>query len=196
MGSREEHPALAKNLVLIGGRGCGKSSVAKRLARCNRHFMLFSLDAMIRYEAGGLTIPEIVAREGWPGFRTREREVVDKVAVFEGGALIDAGGGVVVELDGEGGERFSEAKVEALRRHGRVLYLYRDVSYLAERVGCDSNRPTLSGEPFESIHARRDPWYRKAAHHVVECGSLEKEEIAERVLAWFYRELGIPAPSW
>ena len=52
MGSREEHPELAKNLVLIGGRGCGKSSVAKRLARCNRHFMLFSLDAMIRYEAG------------------------------------------------------------------------------------------------------------------------------------------------
>ena len=49
MAAREEHPALAKNLVLIGGRGCGKSSVAKRLARCNRHFMLFSLDALIRY---------------------------------------------------------------------------------------------------------------------------------------------------
>ena len=28
----------------------GKSSVAKRLARCNRNFMLFSLDALIRYD--------------------------------------------------------------------------------------------------------------------------------------------------
>jgi shikimate kinase len=195
MGTREEHPALAKNLVLIGGRGCGKSSVAKRLARCNRHFMLFSLDAMIRYEAGGLTIPEIVAREGWPGFRAREREVVDKVAVFEGGALIDAGGGVVVELDGEGRERFSEAKVEALRRHGLVLYLYRDVSYLVERVGRDSNRPTLSGEPFESIHARRDPWYRRAADHVLDCTPLSKPEMMDRVLAWYYTGLGIEIDS-
>ena len=191
MGTRVEHPELAKNLVLIGGRGCGKSSVAKRLARTNRNFMLFSLDALVRYEAGGLTIPEIVAREGWPGFRAREREVVEKVAAIEGGCLIDAGGGVVVELDDEGRERFSEAKVAALRRHGLVVYLHRDPEYLLERVGRDPNRPSLADEPFEQIHARRDPWYRKAADLVLECTDLSKIEMNDAILAWYYTELGI-----
>src|SRR5881628_3222192 len=144
MAERDEHPALNKNLVLIGGRGSGKSSLAKRLARVNRHFMLFSLDALIRYEADGANIPEIVAREGWSGFRARELAVVEKVAAIEGGALIDAGGGVVVELDRNGSERYSARKVDALKRHGRVVYLHRPVDYLADRAAENENRPLLS----------------------------------------------------
>ena len=79
MALRTEHSEVVRNLALIGGRGCGKSSIAKRLARTNRNFMLFSLDALVRYEAGGSTIPEIVERDGWLGFRDREFEVVEKV---------------------------------------------------------------------------------------------------------------------
>jgi shikimate kinase len=186
-----EHPDLKKNLVLIGGRGCGKSSLAKRIARSNRHFMLFSLDALIRYEAKGSTIPEIVAREGWPGFRARELAVVEKVAAIEGGALIDAGGGVVVELDREGRERFSARKIDALRRHGRIVYLHRDLDYLCARID-DESRPSLSdAESFRQIMKRREPWYRRAADHVVDCGSRSKGALARDVLGWFYRDLGI-----
>ena len=189
MGERVEHPELKKNLVLVGGRGSGKSSLAKRLARTNRHFMLFSLDALIRYEADGAKIPEIVAREGWAGFRARELAVVEKVAAIEGGALIDTGGGVVVELDRDGRERYSARKVDALRRHGRVVYLHRAIDYLARRADDDENRPTLSGdESFRQIMKRREPWYRRAADHVVECDELSKGALARAILDWFYRD--------
>jgi shikimate kinase len=191
MGERVEHPELKKNLVLVGGRGSGKSSLAKRLARTNRHFMLFSLDALIRYEADGANIPEIVAREGWAGFRARELAVVERVAAIEGGALIDCGGGVVVELDRDGRERYSARKVDALRRHGRVVYLHRSLDYLEDRSE-DEDRPTLSSdETFQQIMKRRDPWYRRAADHVVECGERSKSALAREILDWFYRELKI-----
>jgi shikimate kinase len=189
MGERVEHPELKKNLVLVGGRGSGKSSLAKRLARTNRRFMLFSLDALIRYEADGANIPAIVAREGWAGFRARELAVVEKVAAIEGGALIDTGGGVVVELDRDGRERYSARKVDALRRHGRVVYLHRALDYLEERADDDENRPTLSGdETFRSVMKRRDPWYRQAADHVIECGNRSKTALAREILDWFYRD--------
>ena len=191
MAPRSKHPPLARNLVLIGGRGCGKSSIAKRLARANRHFQLFSLDAMIRYEAGGASIPELVEREGWAGFRAREREVVRKVSALEGGALVDCGGGVVVELDEQGRERFCEANVNALRRHGWVVYLERPIEHLEGRVEGDPDRPALGGDSLREVMERRDPWYRKAAHYVLDCRDRSKPELAGAILDAFYAELGI-----
>ncbi|MGH0035112.1 MAG: shikimate kinase [Myxococcota bacterium] len=192
MSRRTPHSELRSNLALIGGRGCGKSSIAKRLARRNRHFMLFCLDALIRYEAGGRSIPEIVASQGWPGFRDLEFDVVQKVSGFRDSALLDCGGGVVVDLDASGQEVFSERKVDALRAHARVVYLERDPDYLERRVGIDPNRPALSEtRTFREILEQRDPWYRRAAHLTLECGDLSKSELTERILRWFYDETGV-----
>lgn len=192
MTTRHPHPELAKNLALIGGRGCGKSSIAKRLARTNRHFMLFSLDSLIRYECDSKSIPEIVAEQGWRGFREREYDVLLRASGFPGGALIDCGGGVVVDLDEDGREIYSERKITALRRHSLVVYLSRPTGYLRARIARDPNRPPLSAEEsFEEIMARREPWYRQAADHVLECGHRPKLDLAREVLTWFYGKLEI-----
>jgi shikimate kinase len=187
MASKTPHPELLRNLVLIGGRGCGKSSVARRILRRNRNFDLFCLDTLIRYEAGGLAIPAIVERDGWRGFRELEIRVVEKVSVFQREALLDCGGGVVVELDERDREIFSERKVAAIRRHGLVVYLQRDPEYLLGRIGEDPNRPELSNtHSFLELMERRDPWYRAAADLVLDCGTQSKDELVEDVLAWFY----------
>ena len=191
MAARSKHPEVRRNLVLIGGRGCGKTSISKRVSLANRGFMLFSVDALIRYEASGATIPEIVDDRGWPGFRQLEYEVLEKLTHIPSGLLLDCGGGIVVDLDDDGKEIYSERKVERLRADGVVIYLSRDHEYLASRIAGDKNRPDLSeSKSFLEIMARREPWYRKAAHHVLECDGLTKGEIAMKVLETFYRDTG------
>ena len=192
MPARTPHPDLKYNLALIGGRGCGKSSIAKRLARTNRNFMLFSLDALIRYENRAATIPEIVEEQGWAAFRDHEYAVVEKVSAFESGALIDCGGGVVVDLDADGNEISSERKVKALKRHGLVVYLKRDIEYLVSRIDDDPNRPTLSTrESFRDLMARRVSWYEGAADWTVDCDERDKKNLAAEILAWFYERNGV-----
>jgi len=186
----ELEPELRFNLALVGGRGSGKSSITRRILRREKRFMLFSLDDLIRYEEGGRTIPEIVASGGWRHFREVEHEVTRKVSAFEGRALIDCGGGVVVDLDPRGHEVYSVRKVEALKRRGKVVYLQRDVDYLLGRIAGDANRPDLSEtRSFVEIMERRDPWYRRAADFVLPCGTMGKREIVDAVLSWYYGQL-------
>ncbi|HSH68436.1 MAG TPA: shikimate kinase [Deferrisomatales bacterium] len=176
-----------RNLVLIGGRGSGKSALCRRILRLNKNFTLFPLDELIRYEAGGSSIPEIVEQRGWEGFRALELQVVEKVSRFPAGALIDCGGGVVVELDTGGKEVFSARKVAALRHHGHVIYLQRSVKYLQGRSAGDPDRPDLSAElSFREIMERRDPWYRQAAHEVLPCGRRSKDRLAREILERFF----------
>jgi len=192
MSARVPHPEIKCNLALIGGRGSGKSAIGKRLARLNRGFMLFSLDHLIRYEADGRSIPAIVDDEGWGGFREREYAALKKLSAFDRGALIDCGGGVVVDLDDSGEEVYSKRKVELLREHGLVVYLRRDSSYLYERISGDPNRPLLSGKKsFREIMKLRHPWYREAADFEVDCADLTKDEISRLILAWFYDRTGV-----
>ena len=56
-----------KNIVLIGMRGSGKTTVGAILAG-RLHRELIPMDALIVYELG-MTIPEVVERHGWPRFR-------------------------------------------------------------------------------------------------------------------------------
>ena len=191
MAARSKHPEVRRNLVLVGGRGCGKTSISKRVSLANRGFVLFSLDALIRYEAHGATIPGIVQERGWAGFRQLEYEVLEKVTQIDRGLILDCGGGIVVDLDDQGEEIYSERKVERLRANGIVIYLRRDPEYLAGRIAGDGNRPDLSeSKSFLEIMERREPWYCEAAHHVMDCDGLSKLDVANEVLKLFYRETG------
>jgi shikimate kinase len=181
-------PSLLRNLVLIGGRGSAKSSIARRLRDLEPRFVLLSFDSLIQYESAS-TIPDLVAKKGWRRFRELEHRVAQKAGALRG-ALIDAGGGVVVDLDRRGQEVFSRRKVAALRRRGLVVYLQRDVRYLIQRTEDDPRRPPLSSvDSFAALMARREPWYRRAAHRVVRCADRSKDDLAEAILRWYYRQL-------
>lgn len=191
--------------------------MCKRLVASDPRFTLRSLDDMI-VEDAGMSIPKIVERRGWRWFRDAEFAACERVAAgarerrrTSGDAtprwtLVDAGGGVVVDLDDRGNEVFSERKVEALRgektragaRENVLVYLKRDVGYLMNRTAGDRNRPRLSGSvSFATLMERRAPWYFRAADYVVDAagGAVESEvkskrEIKREVLEYFYGETG------
>lgn len=159
----------------------------------DKRFKLMSLDDLIVYEAMGKTIPEIVEERGWTGFRDLEYEATRKAASLKEWSLIDAGGGVLVDLDADGNEIYSERKANALRETGLVVYIKRDVDYLAGRIAGDGNRPDLSAtNSFKEIMERREPFYMQAADLVVTATSkkITKQQIATKMLEFYYDAVG------
>src|SRR4030042_6294481 len=92
----EPQPAAHPNLVLIGYRGTGKTSVGARLAEVlQRPFV--DLDQVLVSEAGR-SVADIVAQGGWAEFRRLERELVARYRDTRG-LVLATGGGVVRDPD-------------------------------------------------------------------------------------------------
>ena len=77
-----------------------------------------------------MSIPDIVDTRGWAWFRDLEYDVCVKAARLaredaSGWTLIDAGGGVVVDLDENGNETYSQRKVRRRRDdpHSRAAFV-------------------------------------------------------------------------
>ena len=164
---------MKRNLVLLGYRGTGKSTVAALLS-AHTGWPVVSLDRAI-VEHAGLAIPEIVARFGWQGFREREREEVAR-ATGLARHILDCGGGVVED----------PRNVVALREGGYCVLLTAEVGTIAARIGGDSNRPSLTGktivEEIEEKLAQRGPLYRAAADVVVATDHATPDETAAEIL--------------
>jgi shikimate kinase len=161
------------NVVLVGYRGTGKTAVAEILAR-DLGLTVVSLDAEIVRKANK-SIPDIVEERGWPGFRDLEQEIVRTFAARHG-QVIDCGGGVI--------ER--DANFEPLRAAGPVIWLKASVPKIVARIQGDDQRPSLTGtksftDEVQEVLQRREPLYRRLAHHEVDTDQLTVEQVAAEV---------------
>ena len=151
---------MRHTIYLVGARAAGKTTFGGALARqlgCN----YVDTDIHLR-ETTGETVADIVAREGWDGFRKRESAVLR--AVTAPGTVIATGGGMVLA---EENRRF-------MRENGIVLYLSAPAEVLASRLQANPNaaqRPTLTGksiaEEVAEVLAAREPLYRETATHIL-----------------------------
>jgi shikimate kinase len=166
-----------RNLVLIGGRACGKTSVGKALAQAlERPFV--DLDEVL-VEQAGCSIAELVAAAGWPEFRRREKALVAHYAELSGQVLAP-GGGAVLDPD----------NVKNLREHGLIIWLTADPATLGERLkrdqGSQAFRPSLTGaDPaaeMARVLAEREPLYRAAAHMTIDTTGLAIREVVKHIL--------------
>jgi shikimate kinase len=161
------------NVVLIGYRGTGKSSVGKLLAaRLGR--TLLSTDAEI-VKLAGQTIPEIVEQYGWDYFRDLESKVCHELAGRDG-LIIDTGGGIILR----------STNVDVLKRTGTLFWLIASVERITERIGRDTKRPSLTGtksfvEEIQDVLRERTPKYQAAADHTVMTDGRSVTQVADEI---------------
>ena len=163
------------NIVLIGYRGTGKSTVGRLLASRLGH-QLVSTDAEIVKRAQR-TVPEIIAQEGWEYFRDLESDICRELAGRDQ-IVIDTGGGAILRTQ----------NIDALKKHGTLFWLTASVETIAKRIGSDNQRPSLTGnksfvDEIEEVLQERVPKYQAAADHVIATDHRSVTQLVETVLA-------------
>ncbi len=161
--------------ILIGLRGCGKSTLGRELAlESARDFI--DLDDVTPRHLGRASVAEAWRLDGEEAFRRAEAAALhDKLR--HQGIVLALGGGTPTAP----GARDMLIDQQRTAR-GLIVYLRASASTLRERLSLASNadRPTLTGagtlEEIEGVLERRDPIYLALADEVVEVDGLTQAE--------------------
>jgi shikimate kinase len=162
------------NIVLIGMRGSGKTTVGKILAqKLGRE--LVEMDELIARKTG-FSIPEIVEKYGWEKFRDIEEEITSEVARRDN--IINASGGGVITR---------ERNIAKLKKSGVLVWLQADVDTLVSRTEEDKGRPPLvegrtRRDDMEITLKERKPLYQKAADLTIDTENKTPEEVSEAII--------------
>lgn len=164
----------ARNVVLIGMRGSGKTTVAKLLSqKLNKEY--FELDE-IMVKKIGMNIPEIVEKHGWNFFRDQESAIAAEVSNYHD-KIISAGGGIVTRAK----------NIESLKKNGVLILLKASIETLLHRVGNDQNRPSLTTkktrrEDMKELLKQRKKLYEQAADEAIDTDKLDAEAVVNQIL--------------
>ena len=159
--------------ILLGYRGCGKTTIGKRLA--DRLWQKFIDTDELVVAAAGKTIREIFEQDGEARFRELESEAIQR-ALAMNDHVIALGGGAVV--------REENRKLLLASPHKRV-YLRCEPEKLHERIEADpttsANRPALTSagggiEEIRQLLAQREPLYREVKTVELDVTNLTPEE--------------------
>lgn len=165
-----------RNVVLIGYRGCGKSTVGRLLAE-RRGWPHIDTDQLIQQRLNR-SIAEVFSCEGERFFREVESEVIAELAPT-GPAVISVGGGAVV----------SEHNRKRLCGLGRIVWLRAPARELHRRITSDqestATRPPLSdADPLAEINAilaARASYYEQLAEIQIDTADVQPERVATMI---------------
>ena len=162
----------ARNVLLMGLRGSGKSTLGRLLAE-RMAIDFVDLDDLTIRRLGGATVAEVWERVGEDGFRAAEAEALAD-AMMTPGRIIALGGGTPTA---PGASDFIHAEVKAAR--ATAVYLRAQPQTLRTRLeqADNSDRPSLTGAgtlaEIEQMFLWRDGLYRDLAPCVIETDDMD-----------------------
>lgn len=165
------------NLILIGYRATGKTTLAALLAS-RLGWDWIDADVVIEQRAGK-SISRIFAEDGEPAFRDLEAQVI-----------ADLSGRDRLVLATGGGAPMRAESLQAMRRGGKVVWLKARPETILARMSGDqttaARRPNLTekGPLDEIMHllSVREPIYRESADLEVDTESKTLAELADEIL--------------
>ncbi|MCL2709816.1 MAG: shikimate kinase [Planctomycetaceae bacterium] len=153
-----------QSLILIGYRGTGKTTVARKLAE---HLGTPALDSDLEIERrAGKSIAEIFAQDGEPVFRDWEESVIAEILASPNPLVLATGGGAILRASTR----------ERLRQSGHVIWLTATPETILRRIISDAAsktmRPNLTSLPMYeeivTILEQRKPLYAETAHEIID----------------------------
>jgi shikimate kinase len=164
------------NIVLIGYRCTGKTSVGCELSR-RLKMPFYDADVVIEKDTA-MSIHQMVSECGWDFFRQKEKTAILKLANYQN-SIIATGGGAVMD----------EENAIALKKNGLFIWLLADEQIVIKRMCSDPSsqqrRPALSNEDVVAETKRtlalRTPVYRRWADFSIDTSSLTIKEIVDDI---------------
>jgi shikimate kinase len=167
------------NIVLVGMRGSGKSTIGMKLAEALT-WPLVETDSQIE-EKMQKPIVDIVRESGWEVFRSLENEVVRDVAQLDN-VVISTGGGILL----------NDENKRLLKENGIIIYLTASIDSLFQRISNDESRPFLSDaksmrDDIEKTFAKRESLYLQSSNFSIKTDTQTIEQTVEAIRKYVKR---------
>ena len=162
------------NIILIGHKSCGKTSVGKALAaKLGKKFVDTDELIMEGYGNGKQSVREIYLQHGENYFRDLEKEVIAALSPLND-AVVATGGGSVVK----------EENVGILKKQGMLIYL--DLSFGAwkERIEEQPLPTFIRNKNLADHYAMRKLTYQKIADLTIKVDNYSVRGIVELMVAF------------
>ena len=168
-------------LILIGYRGCGKTSVGKRVAQ-TRGMQYLDVDDVTCERIGCDSIAKIWQEHGEPYWRENEVAATCELCKQEN-LVIGLGGGTLMQ---SGARQAVEQATETIR-----IYLKASPQVLYQRITGDvrssQTRPSLTAlggglDEVQHMLAQREPTYQAVADVVLDINDMDLQQVTDAVL--------------